>query len=112
MGNSVMRTQEQVESILVNISASHSWINYQPETKARFITFRTRYGQKQAYSDLKQELLTIIDALNANAPYKSTMDSNLTDGGKFYKTFIKDFIELHRLLVRLEQTNGQVIVSQ
>lgn len=107
-----MRTQEQVESLLVNISASHNWVNYQPDSKANFITFRTRYYQKQAYSDLKQELLTLIDNLNGGNLYKSTMNSNLTNGGESYKTFIKSLIELHRLLVRLEQTNSQVIVSQ
>jgi len=103
------KTQEKIENILVKISAAHNWINYGPEIKTSFITFRTKCSQKQAYSDLKQELLVIIDTLNATNPFKSTMDANLTNGGELYKTFIKDFIDLHGLLVRLEilQANNQ-----
>jgi hypothetical protein len=102
MGNSIEKNQEKVESLLVNISVAHNWINYGPEIKTSFITFRTRCSQKKVYSDLKQELLVIIDTLNATNPFKSTMDANLTNGGELYKTFIKNFIELHGLLVRLE----------
>lgn len=103
MGNSNGRkTQEQIEDLLANITANAEWNRYRPDLRTQFIIFRDGYygqnGHKQ-YAAMKLELLKLIDSMNSN----TTLNALTSKGGdQFYQTFVKDFVELHRLLVRLE----------
>lgn len=91
------RTRKEIESLLVNITASSYWSNYQSTIRTDFTSFRDRYYDKKTYRVLKRELLKIMDDLNGDTT--NHLDS---EGEKSYLTFVKSFIELHGLIVRLE----------
>ena len=97
MGNSIeRRTEEKIENLFAVITANPQWNRYNSKIREQFISFRDNYNEKQGvHRSSKQELLKIIDKLN-RGNINSESDTYL------YETFIKDFVELHRQLVRLE----------